>query len=954
MRKITSLLVLFCMFVGMAWAGPTDLPQITTDLNNPIYYTIYNTRSTQPGGLMYWAGDNVGIKDGLISTSLSDEYKFYFTGSHDALYVHNAATGKKLATIGNGKHEKGSWTAEGTVWAVGVSPMGGGLAFGPKGGLGGYGCWNDCNYDTGDGNPDFTGWSASDAGSVFVCEKAETYVFPQSEKLYVIECPLFEGVQGVKKALYINMEGLLAWGTLDLTDKAFYWTPVTHGDKTLLKNAKVLPGTAGWENPRYLNGIDATNNINSATEFALRPLGANQFNIISGDKTIHAAGHGGGANGSGNIVHYGGVLGSASAWTFTEKQDPDAIQELTVRYKFTHNSIVLKTQETKVLVGEDYPAFMTMPFGVTTLTGKPAEKVALEDATEGVIEKTIEIEINLPFTYAADYASIENWYYFKFHANNNYYLYHKAEQGYIALDRKEVASAEKDAHSWAFIGSNPFEGYQIVNKATGDGWVLSSSTTIDGDGANTWPIMTQTTELSGKNQIWIPTLSTHAENGFFLAQKDHPTHRMNGRNGKLAYWTGGADAGSTFVAEPRLSNEEEILALVANYNAWKSARPIGTALGQYSCNNEVLSTAEAELQVAQTTDEARSAIAKCKATFVINQPSVGKFYRIKSMNANDDAKKDKFWQVNETGDGMELQKGANYSKLRSIVCLNGDNNLISFANGMFVNRYYKDGDNAALGLESTTWSFVENLQVPGTYAIKNNVNNHNNHYLSDWTGGVTYGLNDANAAWMIEEVTWLPIPVNVEAGWTSIYSPVELELSSNRFKAYTVSAVSETSATLAEQTVVPAGVGVVLEYQDGAEVENGCVFLKIKATETTGVTSALLGTYADEYISADAYVLGYINVAEEGQPEDKQVGFYTALKNQQEGASWLNNGFKAYLPKTTEAKTLRFNFGGETTAINAVEVENANAPIYDLSGRRVLSTVKGGIYIQNGKKFIVK
>ncbi|MBQ5729972.1 MAG: hypothetical protein IIV54_06245 [Bacteroidaceae bacterium] len=828
MRKITSLLMLFCMCVATAWAGPTDLPEITTDLENPIYYTIYNTRSTQPGGLMYWAGDNVGIKDGLISTSLSDEYKFYFTGSHDALYVHNAATGKKLASIGNGNKAKGSWTDEGAVWAVGVSPMGGGLAFGPQGGLNGQNCWNDCNYNTGDGNPDFTGWYANDAGSVFVCEKADTYVFPQSEKLYVIECPLFEGVQGVKKALYINMEGLLAWGTLDLTDKAFYWTPVIHEGKTILKNAKVLPNTAGWTEPRYLDGINATNKINSATEFALRPLGANQFNIISGDKTIHAEGHGGGVNGSGNIVHYGGVLGSASAWTFTEKQDPDAIQELTVRYKFTHNSIVLKTQETKVLVGEDYPAFMTMPFGVTTLTGKPAEKVAEADAIDGVIEKEIEISTaNLPFTYAADYASIENWYYFKFHANNNYYLYHKADQDHIKLDRNEVVSDEKDAHSWAFIG-NPFDGYQIVNKKTGEGWVLSSSTTIDGDGANTWPVMTQTTNLSG-NEFWIPTPSTHAENGFFLAQKDHPTHRMNGRDGKLAYWTGGADAGSTFVAELSRSNEEEILALVADYNAWKSARTIGTALGQYSCNDDVLSTAEVELDAATTPEEARTAIAKCKATFVINQPSVGKFYRIKSMNANDDAKKGKYWQVNATGAGMELQKDANYSKLRSVIYYTADNTFISFSNGQYINKYQNP---AAQGAEPLTWHIEENNAVVGTYALYRTKEdgNRDGYCLSDWYG-VTYGQEDANAAWMIEEVTWLPIPVNVEAGWTSIYSPVELELSSNRFKAYTVSAVSETSATLVEQTVVPAGVGVVLEYQDGAEVENGCVFLKIKATK---------------------------------------------------------------------------------------------------------------------------
>ncbi|MBQ5729971.1 MAG: hypothetical protein IIV54_06240 [Bacteroidaceae bacterium] len=96
---------------------------------------------------------------------------------------------------------------------------------------------------------------------------------------------------------------------------------------------------------------------------------------------------------------------------------------------------------------------------------------------------------------------------------------------------------------------------------------------------------------------------------------------------------------------------------------------------------------------------------------------------------------------------------------------------------------------------------------------------------------------------------------------------------------------------------------------------------------------------------------------------DGEVGLYTAKLNfkdgekvEEGGTAFLNNGFKAYLPKPTgsNVNALRFNFDGETTAIETVETENANAPIYDLSGRRVLSTVKGGIYIQNGKKFIVK
>lgn len=64
---------------------------------------------------------------------------------------------------------------------------------------------------------------------------------------------------------------------------------------------------------------------------------------------------------------------------------------------------------------------------------------------------------------------------------------------------------------------------------------------------------------------------------------------------------------------------------------------------------------------------------------------------------------------------------------------------------------------------------------------------------------------------------------------------------------------------------------------------------------------------------------------------------------------------KAYLQLPASSQTSAFRFVvGETTAIQSVATENANTSIYDLSGRRVFSTTKGGVYIQNGKKFIVK
>jgi hypothetical protein len=67
-----------------------------------------------------------------------------------------------------------------------------------------------------------------------------------------------------------------------------------------------------------------------------------------------------------------------------------------------------------------------------------------------------------------------------------------------------------------------------------------------------------------------------------------------------------------------------------------------------------------------------------------------------------------------------------------------------------------------------------------------------------------------------------------------------------------------------------------------------------------------------------------------------------------------NGNMERNIINTAEAPVLEA--GGET-AIETVRVETSSsvAPsIYDLSGRRVLSPVKGGLYIMNGKKVILK
>ncbi len=137
--------------------GATALPQMSTDLENPVFYTISNTRSTS-GKYLYYAGDNVGLRDANDITLAS---LFYFTGTAEACYIHNAATTKKVASVT-------SWTDAGIEWTIGVTPYGDGttgLCICPKGNTQSSEYWNEFTY-----NDAYTTYAANDAGSVFVIE----------------------------------------------------------------------------------------------------------------------------------------------------------------------------------------------------------------------------------------------------------------------------------------------------------------------------------------------------------------------------------------------------------------------------------------------------------------------------------------------------------------------------------------------------------------------------------------------------------------------------------------------------------------------------------------------------------------------------------------------------------------------------------------------------------------
>ena len=189
---------------------------------------------------------------------------------------------------------------------------------------------------------------------------------------------------------------------------------------------------------------------------------------------------------------------------------------------------------------------------------------------------------------------------------------------------------------------------------------------------------------------------------------------------------------------------------------------------------------------------------------------------------------------------------------------------------------------------------------------------------------------------------------NLVASFATLALPFDFKVASsntNDAKLYS-GAYNASTGTLdmtAVEGVVPASAGIVIKSDSKAA--NIMLTANAKATETALTDNQLVGTTKEIAFSElnDKLVFGVT--------AQNHVGFYAA------GGSAALPANRAYLPISVLGgeKAVAMNFGGNVTGINAVvKADKANAAIYDLTGRRVTRTVKGGLYIQNGSKFVAR
>lgn len=282
----------------------------------------------------------------------------------------------------------------------------------------------------------------------------------------------------------------------------------------------------------------------------------------------------------------------------------------------------------------------------------------------------------------------------------------------------------------------------------------------------------------------------------------------------------------------------------------------------------------------------------------------------------------------------------------------------------------------------TAESYVDGSQsnLFGAVAVKgyrNDADNNNiAYYVINQTSGAynrtaaPYYKSGYTSAILIEPVatvTYNPQPpmnnsegaISEEIKKVATYSaPIATVVPSN-VTAYYVSASEGAGgqATLVAwpatngQQVLPANTGVILTSTD-ADATLAALTPATSETENqlpSGSTNLLRNTAARPHTFAadEGFILAKGTYG---------VGLYKAKA----GSTLARN--KAYLtysnPSQSASTAVRMVIGGNTptdiTHLMPQEDVDEQAPIYDLSGRRVQHTVKGGLYIRNGRKFIVR
>ena len=220
-----------------------------------------------------------------------------------------------------------------------------------------------------------------------------------------------------------------------------------------------------------------------------------------------------------------------------------------------------------------------------------------------------------------------------------------------------------------------------------------------------------------------------------------------------------------------------------------------------------------------------------------------------------------------------------------------------------------------------------------------------NNYLDCQDGGSIYtdtGIEKEEFAFELARETKDTLTLS-KVGWATLILPFDAELPEG-VKAYSCTEADGEILNLTEAESLKANTPYLMNGQESTHVFTG-YGLADKDSYTDGLFT---GTYVEYQTEAGngTYVLQNIN---------GDVAFYLVGENAQPKVG----AYRCYMTYEEAAGAPKFALGrgeGTTSIDNMESTAKSQEPIviYDLMGRKVNTMEKGGIYIVNGKKVIVK
>lgn len=239
------------------------------------------------------------------------------------------------------------------------------------------------------------------------------------------------------------------------------------------------------------------------------------------------------------------------------------------------------------------------------------------------------------------------------------------------------------------------------------------------------------------------------------------------------------------------------------------------------------------------------------------------------------------------------------------------------------------------------------LPLPnGHFALKA----HNAGYDNLWVlvGGTLKNYDAANDACSFRmeapTFTYTMYDGGDNYNYNTVSAPFDVKLAKSETDVKMYKGVADYEAkkfNMEEIAAAPAEAGIFLM---GNNV-NKTVTLEVTSGVAALEDNELKGNTTDVVGLEDKLILGPSTTTNE-------IGFFAAA----DGVTTLYANHAYLMRKTlSTVEGLSLSFGGKPTGIGQVSTSDVkNAPIYDLTGRRVNHTVKGQLYIQGGRKFIAR